>query len=277
MKDKAKKILKLGGIILITIIIIFSAIIIIVNKDQKAEKNVESLSDNAIDNKLLEEINQENESSIVEELQENEEITEKTSTENTKDVIIEKEIHSSNDNNISIEKNKEQLIENTDNKKVTETKKENNKNEKPSENVDKKEENSKTTDKKESNKTEQKVEENNSINNDANNNVNENRKDENTDNNKANSAETKPVETFKYNDKMAKKIKSIIENNESEYMKKYGYNVIIDESIVNLTNQFTFTENRVIDSLKYKFNTIKVYARDYYVNGTYMWTECFII
>ena len=72
-------------------------------------------------------------------------------------------------------------------------------------------------------------------------------------------------------------MKEIIENNESEYMKKFGYTVIKDETIVNLTNQFTFTEDRVIDSLKYKFDTIRVYARDYYVNGVFMWTECFII
>ena len=76
---------------------------------------------------------------------------------------------------------------------------------------------------------------------------------------------------------MTEKLINTIKANESDYMKNYGYEVIIDESIVNSTNQFTFTESRVKNKIIYKFGTIKVYARDYYVGNEYKWTECFII
>lgn len=89
--------------------------------------------------------------------------------------------------------------------------------------------------------------------------------------------ENKKVETFKVNNSMIEKIKNIIVNNPSDTMKQYGYTVVIDESIVNQTNQFTFTETRVKNAIKFKFGTIKIYARDYYVNNQYMWTESFIL
>lgn len=289
MKDKAKKILILGGSILVTIIIIISAIIIINSKKKQAEEKTNNISEHTIYDKLLEENNQDTESSIAIDLQEDEE-------------RIDKGIQVSKDEGIVVEENKEQVkqeqLYNATDKKITETKNNNNKSEISSETVTPektKEDNSKPIENATSNKNEEKVDENKNGNNSSNNDVN-NKTGNNTNNNEdknidsdintsnntdkkeeTNNTETKVVETFVYNDKMAKKIKSIIETNESEYMKKYGYNVIIDESIVNLTNQFTFTEDRVIDSLKYKFNTIKVYARDYYVNGAYMWTECFII
>ncbi len=85
------------------------------------------------------------------------------------------------------------------------------------------------------------------------------------------------VHTYKYNSSIVEKIKQDIKNNESEYMKKYGYNIVVDESIVTQTNQFTYTGNRVKDKILYKFGTIKIYARDYYLNGNYMYTECYII
>jgi len=86
-----------------------------------------------------------------------------------------------------------------------------------------------------------------------------------------------PVETWKYNATMAKQLKSDIENNPSDLMQEFDYNVIIDENIVNTTNQFTYTQSRVLDKIINKFGTIKVYARDYYVNGELRWTECFVI
>lgn len=85
------------------------------------------------------------------------------------------------------------------------------------------------------------------------------------------------VHTFKYNGTIVEKIRQDIMNNESEYMKQYGYNIIVDESIVTQTNQFTYTTNRVKYMVEYKFGTIKIYARDYYLNGNYMYTECYII
>ena len=85
------------------------------------------------------------------------------------------------------------------------------------------------------------------------------------------------VHTYKYNASIVKKITNDIKNNESEYMKKYGYNIVVDENIVNLTNQFTYTTNRVKDKIINKFGTIKIYARDYYLNGNYMYTEAYIL
>ena len=88
--------------------------------------------------------------------------------------------------------------------------------------------------------------------------------------------ETKKEE-YKRNNKVINDIRKVITNNESEYMKKFGYQIVEDSSITELTNQFTYTEQRVKDKILNKFGTIRIYARDYIVNGQYMWTECFII
>lgn len=88
---------------------------------------------------------------------------------------------------------------------------------------------------------------------------------------------TENVHTYKYNSTITEQIKQDILNNESDYMKQYGYTIVIDESIVTLTNQFTYTNTRVKDKIIKKFGTIRIYARDYYYNGEYMFTECYII
>lgn len=82
---------------------------------------------------------------------------------------------------------------------------------------------------------------------------------------------------YKENTAMINNIKNAINNNVSEDMQTYGYNIVVDSSIVNLTNQFTFSEKRVADKIKSKFGTIRIYARDYYLNGSYVWTECYVI
>ena len=76
---------------------------------------------------------------------------------------------------------------------------------------------------------------------------------------------------------MINNIKSVIENNPSEYMNTYGYNIVVDSSIKENTNQFTFTETRVKAYIAYKFGTIRIYAEDYYKNGQLIMTECYII
>lgn len=88
--------------------------------------------------------------------------------------------------------------------------------------------------------------------------------------------ETKNEEKYIRNDAMISKIKSVINNNPSEYMKTYGYEVVVDSSIKEHTNQFTFTENRVKSYVTYKFGTIRIYAEDYYKNGQLIMTECYI-
>lgn len=79
------------------------------------------------------------------------------------------------------------------------------------------------------------------------------------------------------NDEMINKIKQVIENNVTEDMSMYGYEIVVDSSIKELTNQFTFTENRVKNALRFKFGTIRIYAEDYYKDGQYIMTECYII
>lgn len=85
------------------------------------------------------------------------------------------------------------------------------------------------------------------------------------------------VEEYKINNQMINKLKETIKNNESEDMKNYGYEIVVDSSIVELTNQFTYTEFRVKNKLSLKYGTIRIYARDYYYNSNYITTQCFII
>ena len=89
----------------------------------------------------------------------------------------------------------------------------------------------------------------------------------------------KPVLKDEYvrNDTMIAKMKSIIENNASESMLEYGFEVIEDKSIIENTNYFTFTEKRLISKIYYKFGTIKIYAQDHYYGGEYIQTQCFIL
>ena len=93
------------------------------------------------------------------------------------------------------------------------------------------------------------------------------------------SQSTPSTNTEKYvkNDAMINKIKNVIQNNESDFMKQYGYNIVVDSSIKAQTNQFTYTESRVINYLKYKFGTIRIYAEDYYKSGNLIMTMCYIL
>lgn len=83
-------------------------------------------------------------------------------------------------------------------------------------------------------------------------------------------------EEYKTNEEMVNKIREVIKNNESDYMKEYGYEIVVDSSIKEQTNQFTFTENRVKAMVTYKFGTIRIYAEDYYYKGQLVMTECYI-
>ena len=85
------------------------------------------------------------------------------------------------------------------------------------------------------------------------------------------------IEKYVRNDDMINKIKQVILSNESNYMKQHGYEIVVDSSIKEKTNQFTYTENRVKSYLTYKFGTIRIYAEDYYVNSTLIMTECYIL
>ena len=52
---------------------------------------------------------------------------------------------------------------------------------------------------------------------------------------------------------MINKIKQVIENNPSSNMQKYGYTIQVDSSIKEMTNQFTYTENK-IDYTKHTYS-----------------------
>ena len=86
-----------------------------------------------------------------------------------------------------------------------------------------------------------------------------------------------PKEQYIRNDDIIEQIRTVIDNNVTEDMKIYGYTVVPDSSIKTLTNQFTFTENRVKSAISSKFGTIRIYAEDYYYNGQFIMTECYII
>lgn len=88
---------------------------------------------------------------------------------------------------------------------------------------------------------------------------------------------TAPTEEYKINEKKIAEIRNIINSNPSEDMKRYGYEIVVDSSITEITTQFTFTEKRVKDKIAWKFGTIRIYAQDYYRNGQYITTECYLI
>lgn len=81
---------------------------------------------------------------------------------------------------------------------------------------------------------------------------------------------------YQINEAMIEKIKNTIEKNVTDDMKKYGYSIVVDSSIKEKTNQFTFTENRVKAAITNRFGTIRIYAEDYYVDGQLIMTECYI-
>ena len=89
--------------------------------------------------------------------------------------------------------------------------------------------------------------------------------------------EVQETEKYVKNDSMISRIKQVIENNATDDMKNFGYNIVVDSSIKNKTNQFTFAESRVINAIRLKFGTIKIYAEDYYYNGQLIMTQCYIL
>jgi hypothetical protein len=90
--------------------------------------------------------------------------------------------------------------------------------------------------------------------------------------------QTKTNETkYVRNDQMIQRIRQVIQSNETEDMKNYGYTIVVDSSIKSQTNQFTFTENRVKTNIRYSFGTIRIYAEDYYSDGQLIMTQCYIL
>lgn len=87
----------------------------------------------------------------------------------------------------------------------------------------------------------------------------------------------KNIKSYVRNTTMENTMKEYIEKNPSEYMLQYGFIVKPDSSIVNDTNEFTYTEIRVKGKIEKKFGTIRIYAQDVLLDGVYQFTECFIL
>ena len=142
---------------------------------------------------------------------------------------------------------------------------------------------SQTTVTKNNNTTEEKVISNstnrtNTSNQKPSDNNNNNKTSESASNTSSTSSSTDiPKDEYKRNDAMIAKMKEVINSNPSKDMTESGYEIVVDSSITELTNYFTFTKKRLISKINYKFGTIKIYAQDHYYNGKYIQTQCFIL
>lgn len=84
-----------------------------------------------------------------------------------------------------------------------------------------------------------------------------------------------PVREVKRNDEMIQKIKTYISTHETERMKKYGYSFVVDSEVVKITNPFTYSEFNMNSCLN-RTGEYRIYAQDYYYNGKYVETQCFV-
>ena len=84
-----------------------------------------------------------------------------------------------------------------------------------------------------------------------------------------------PVREVKRNDEMIQKIKTYISTHETERMKKYGYSFVVDPDVVKITNPFTYSEFNMNSCLN-RTGEYRIYAQDYYYNGKYVETQCFV-
>ena len=84
-----------------------------------------------------------------------------------------------------------------------------------------------------------------------------------------------PIREVKRNDEMIQKIKTYISTHETERMKKYGYSFVVDPDVVKITNSFTYSEFNMNSCLN-RTGEYRIYAQDYYYNGKYVETQCFV-
>ena len=84
-----------------------------------------------------------------------------------------------------------------------------------------------------------------------------------------------PVREVKRNDEMIQKIKTYISTHETERMKKYGYSFVVDPEVVKITHPFTYSEFNMNSCLN-RTGEYRIYAQDYYYNGKYVETQCFV-
>ncbi|MBR3255710.1 MAG: hypothetical protein IKF97_05855 [Clostridia bacterium] len=92
--------------------------------------------------------------------------------------------------------------------------------------------------------------------------------------------ETRPVENkitytenTTYENKLVSAVKKYAQYN--DLCVEYGCNVSISKNAMNYSTQFTYSENNVKGIVINGGTKYNVYARDYFVNGVYQWTECY--
>lgn len=83
------------------------------------------------------------------------------------------------------------------------------------------------------------------------------------------------VREVRRNDEMIQKIKNYISTHETERMKKYGYSFVVDPEVVKITHPFTYSEFNMNSCLN-RTGEYRIYAQDYYYNGKYVETQCFV-
>lgn len=84
-----------------------------------------------------------------------------------------------------------------------------------------------------------------------------------------------PVREVRRNDEIIQKIKNYISTHETERMKKYGYSFVVDPEVVKITHPFTYSEFNMNSCLN-RTGEYRIYAQDYYYNGKYVETQCFV-
>lgn len=84
-----------------------------------------------------------------------------------------------------------------------------------------------------------------------------------------------PVREVRRNDEMIQKIKNYISTHETERMKKYGYSFVVDPEVIKITHPFTYSEFNMNSCLN-RTGEYRIYAQDYYYNGKYVETQCFV-
>lgn len=238
--------------------------------------NIENIDPGIAENKIVQEVSQNISQKDIEEniVEQKDNIENNTiQTENNQESQVNK-VDTKTENTTNHSTDVSQVVGNNKGESVVETK--------PQENIQNTESNNPIANNENKEETKENAQENTKeegINEKVEEESKEEVKQETTEETKQENVETQTETGEKYiqNDEMINRIKQIIENNVTEDMSMYGYEIVVDSSIKELTNQFTFTENRVKNAIRFKFGTIRIYAEDYYKDGQYIMTECYII
>ena len=79
------------------------------------------------------------------------------------------------------------------------------------------------------------------------------------------------------NNGMINKLKQTIQENATSKMKEQGYNIVVDSNITKSCHGFTYSLFNINNALINRSGTIRIYADDYYYNGEFVETRCYIL